>query len=65
MNTINVNYDYCKGCGICIEFCPKKVYVPKKDGKPEVYKPELCTACMICVRKCPDFALKVEVQHER
>ena len=23
-NTYNSNFDYCKGCGICAEICPKK-----------------------------------------
>jgi len=23
-NVLGINYDYCKGCGVCSEVCPKK-----------------------------------------
>ena len=28
-----VNYDYCKGCGVCMEECPRDVIVMKEEGK--------------------------------
>lgn len=61
MNTVSINYNYCKGCGICISFCPKNVFNPRKDGKPDVADVSSCIGCKLCVRQCPDFAVKVEV----
>ncbi len=29
----NINYDYCKGCGICVEECPRNVISVEKDIK--------------------------------
>jgi 2-oxoacid:acceptor oxidoreductase delta subunit (pyruvate/2-ketoisovalerate family) len=28
-----VNYDYCKGCGICVEECPRDAMVMEEEGK--------------------------------
>ena len=28
-----IDYDYCKGCGICIEVCAKEAIIPKKEKK--------------------------------
>ena len=51
---------WCKGCGICVEFCPMKVLALNDDGHPLVVAPEKCTACHWCDTHCPDFAITVE-----
>lgn len=30
---VSVEYDYCKGCGICAEMCPKKCIEMEKEHK--------------------------------
>ncbi len=48
----------CKGCGICVEFCPKKV-LEMKDYKAHVARLDDCIACNLCDYRCPDFAIEV------
>ena len=48
---------WCKGCGICVAFCPEHVFELGEDGRAEVVNPEACTNCEICDRLCPDFAI--------
>lgn len=31
-NTVTINYEYCKGCGICGEVCPSKSITIVKEG---------------------------------
>jgi Ferredoxin len=49
---------YCKGCNICVAFCPKKV-LALRDGKVFPERPELCIGCRLCELRCPDFAIEV------
>ncbi len=50
---------WCKGCGICIEFCPQSVFETDSQGRPIVAHPERCTACHWCDMHCPDMAITV------
>lgn len=67
---IHVDAELCKGCGLCIEFCPMKVFEKsKKLTKKGVHMPvpvneEKCTKCRYCELICPDFAIHVEVEDE-
>jgi len=53
---------YCKGCGICVRFCPAGVMELQGNGRLNIIKPKNCTGCGICELRCPDFAITVEVQ---
>jgi len=50
---------YCKGCGICVAFCPKHLLV-LKNGKVFPEKPEICIGCRMCEFRCPDYAIEVK-----
>jgi 2-oxoglutarate ferredoxin oxidoreductase subunit delta len=50
---------WCKGCGICVAFCPTKVLSLDSNGHPVVSAPEKCTACHFCDTHCPDLAIVV------
>ena len=54
-----VNRDWCKGCGICIHFCPAKVLESDQDGKVIVARPQDCICCRMCEYRCPDLAIYV------
>ncbi|NPV26821.1 MAG: 4Fe-4S binding protein [Firmicutes bacterium] len=53
---IIINEKWCKGCRICIDFCPKDVLVLRQD-KAYPAQPEACTFCGLCELRCPDFAI--------
>ena len=59
MRTISINEKYCKKCGICAAFCPKKVFDRDKLGMPIAARPEDCIGCRLCEMRCPDFAIEV------
>ncbi len=55
---IKINEKWCKGCGICVEFCAQKV-LEMKNGRAVLVNIEQCTQCMLCELRCPDFAITV------
>ena len=60
---VHILSDRCKGCGYCIEFCPKEILIfsegfnQKGYHPPEVIKPEDCVNCHYCEIICPEFAI--------
>jgi len=61
---IEINYLWCKGCGICIYYCPKKVYTAGELGKPQIMNMDDCINCRLCVMRCPDLAIEVYPREE-
>jgi len=57
--TIDINRDWCKGCGICVSFCPEGV-LGLENEKSVVLHPEKCIACGMCELRCPDMAIEVK-----
>jgi len=51
--------NWCKGCGLCVAFCPRGVLEMNGGGTVTVAAPERCTACHWCETHCPDFAIVV------
>lgn len=56
---ISIFPSWCKDCGICAEFCRKKVFDRDMLGTPVISRPEDCNGCQECVLHCPDFAIQV------
>lgn len=60
---IQIDEDLCKGCEICINFCPKNVFdTSDKINKRGYYLPvvgriEDCIYCKLCELLCPEFAI--------
>lgn len=60
---IVIDARYCKGCGICIHFCPKHVLEMSSEVNslgyymPHVVDGGKCTDCRQCELFCPDFAI--------
>ena len=67
MNKVTSREDVCKGCGLCVSVCPKKILELQKEElnakgyhPAGVTEPEKCIACAMCATMCPDVAIKVE-----
>ncbi len=60
--SLKVLVNRCKGCGICVEFCPKKVLTVNQYEKVEVVNEQACIQCRQCELRCPDFAIFVKKQ---
>ena len=59
--------DLCKGCGLCVDACPKGCLsiatekINKKGYSPaEMVAEEKCIGCAFCATMCPDCIITVE-----
>ncbi len=67
MGRVTFVEDRCKGCGLCVEACPKKIVVLLEDKLNEKgYHPagvndmDKCIGCAFCATICPDCVIMVE-----
>ncbi len=50
---------WCKGCGICVDVCPERIWHLDDLEVARAATPERCTGCRLCEKLCPDFAIDV------
>jgi 2-oxoglutarate ferredoxin oxidoreductase subunit delta len=67
MPKVTFDEDNCKGCGLCVTVCPKKIIEMAKDrinkkgfGPAFVTDMEKCIGCAFCATMCPDIIITVE-----
>ena len=67
MIRLTFNEDNCKGCGLCVDACPKgllqlsKVRINKKGHHPaEISDQAACVGCASCALMCPDCIITIE-----
>ncbi len=61
--TVSVDNERCRGCGTCVDVCPKGVYeLYRLDGKKRsrVVALAACEQCTACVKQCPEEAIVAE-----
>lgn len=62
---IHIDKNRCKGCGFCVEYCPRDVlalsdeFNRKGYHPPKVVKEDECCYCQLCESICPEFAIYV------
>lgn len=54
---LTIKKEWCKGCGICVAFCPKQVLALDADEKIDIVNGDACISCGQCELRCPDFAI--------
>lgn len=67
MAKVTFQSDLCKGCGLCVTACPKKIVRLADDVlNAKGYHPatvtnaEECIGCAFCATMCPDCVITVE-----
>ncbi len=67
MAKVTFREDRCKGCGLCVNACPKKILEldqSKINGKgyhpATIVDQAACIACASCAWMCPDSVITVE-----
>ncbi len=67
MAKVTFQTDLCKGCGLCVDACPKGIIeiakdtINKKGHRPaRMTDQSQCIACAFCATMCPDCVITVE-----
>ncbi len=67
MAKLTFDTNRCKGCGLCVEACPKGLLAIARDKinqkghhPAEITDQEKCAGCAFCAMMCPDCVIKVE-----
>lgn len=60
VSTLELDKDKCKGCSLCAEVCPHRVFIIE-NGKADIVDKDRCMECGACALNCPFEAISVEV----
>ncbi len=64
MAKVTINIERCKGCGLCVSFCPKQVLALSKKTNAKGYAyaevvNDECIGCTSCAVMCPDTVITI------
>lgn len=67
MGKLKIDQEKCKGCGLCVNVCPKKILIlQKKKLNLKGYNPAditdeaACISCAMCATMCPDCVITID-----
>ncbi|MHA1596349.1 MAG: 4Fe-4S dicluster domain-containing protein [Candidatus Asgardarchaeia archaeon] len=67
---VEINEEFCKGCGYCVVICPREVIKLSEGMNKRGYhfvvavREDRCIGCKSCEYTCPDFAIFVHPKKE-
>lgn len=64
LKEFKIDKNWCKGCGICVSYCPTKVLELDREEKAKAVRPEDCICCRMCELRCPDIAIEIITEQE-
>ncbi len=65
MEPVRVQAERCKGCSLCVEFCPQHCLSLSDELNAlgyhvaKLHDPEKCSACALCAEMCPESGMSV------
>ncbi len=65
MGCIVIDKERCKGCELCVSFCPRHLIEMSDEFNSyglhycKFTNAEQCTGCAVCAKICPDVAIEV------
>ncbi len=59
VNRLEITRAWCKGCDICVKFCPERCLALDDRQLVTITDPTACTGCRLCEWLCPDFAIRL------
>jgi 2-oxoglutarate ferredoxin oxidoreductase subunit delta len=65
MSKVVIDEKHCKGCGLCVAFCPKGALVisgrlsSRGINAAEHSEGKACSGCCSCAVVCPDAAIEI------
>lgn len=76
-SVVRIIKERCKGCDLCIEFCPQQILERSDEFNAKGYHPpriresfrlgyndQACVGCGYCAVVCPEFAIYTEPEEE-
>lgn len=57
--TLKFNEEECIGCGMCVNVCPRQIFLIN-DDKAHLIDKDSCMECGACAKNCPTSALEVK-----
>lgn len=71
MTKLKFDEPVCKGCGLCVTACPKKILTLSERTNDKGYNvvecidEEKCISCAFCATMCPDCVISVYKNHSQ
>ncbi len=62
---VKIDYQHCKGCELCVQFCPQKILKLTDKVNNLGYKfctvvdEEKCNGCGVCYIMCPEYIIEI------
>lgn len=65
MDLCQIQVERCKGCELCVAFCPQLALAMSEDRNASGYHPaylqhpDQCNGCALCAEMCPEICMTI------